>query len=82
VQRGFDPAAVSEVYLKRCRRVSPAGGLGVSPGFFNIPARMGGARGVEPTVAGNSAAECCRESEGVPQILSFSYPPRLGDKGG
>jgi hypothetical protein len=37
-----------------------------------------------PAFAGmtrDGAAECCRVFEGVPQILSFRHPPRLGARG-
>jgi hypothetical protein len=41
-----------------------------------------GTRGVNQRQCANGAAECCRESEGVLQILSFFYPPKNGGQRG
>ena len=38
--------SLDEVSLKRCRRDSPAGGLGVSPISFFISPKSGGYRGL------------------------------------
>ncbi len=83
-RRGRGTCSVS---TKRCStpqvrlaRTAWSGSVHASRASFASPVPPAGARR-GGSCRHDGAAECCRESEGVPQSLLLSLPPRLGARG-